>query len=54
MFSEKPLLQSVPVINLTSSSILDFEHIINAWCARVLIKMILHFLEQNEFQRIYK
>ena len=54
MSSEKPLLQSVPMTNLTSLSNLDFEHIINVWCVRVLIKMSFHFFKQNESQRMYK
>ena len=54
MSSEKPLLQSVPLTNLTSSSNLVSEHIINARCVRVLIRFIFCFFEENESQRMYK
>ena len=54
MSSGKPLLQSVSVKKLTSQSSLDSEHIINALCIKVLIKLSLRFFGQNESQRIYK
>ena len=43
MSSGKWLLQSVPVLNSTSSFNLDSEHIINARCVRVLIRFIFRF-----------
>ena len=54
MTSGKPLLQSVSVIRLTSQSSLDSGHIINALGTKVLIKLSLRFLGQNESQRMYK
>ena len=54
MSSGKPLLQSVSVIKLTSQSSLDSEHIINALCIKVLIKLSLRFFGQNESQWMYK
>ena len=45
---------SVSVIKLTSQSSLDSEHVINALCTKVLIKLSLRFFGQNESQQMYK